>query len=104
MADLYAEIESDARSGAALYDAYYTNPIILGTAAVLNGFLDLTSYVKDDPLSEWSDVLLALRNYVTTFEDKIYLILLDGDTHTMFYRKDVLEAFNFSAPRTWSDC
>ena len=40
-----------------------------------------------------TDVLLALRNHVTSFEDKVYLILLDGDTHTMYYRKDVLDHF-----------
>ena len=40
-----------------------------------------------------TDVLLALRTHVTSFEDKVYLILLDGDTHTLYYRKDVLEHF-----------
>ena len=40
-----------------------------------------------------TDVLLALRTHVTSFEDKVYLILLDGDTHTMYYRKDVLDHF-----------
>lgn len=50
-----------------------------------------------------TDVLLALKTYVTTFEDKVYLILLDGDTHTMYYRKDVLEAFDLPVPRSWNE-
>jgi multiple sugar transport system substrate-binding protein len=103
MPALFQEIENDARSGGGLFDAYYTNPVIMGTAAVLNGFLDLTPFVKESPLADWTDILLALRTYVTSFEDKIYIILLDGDTHTMFYRKDVLEAFNLKVPRTWNE-
>ena len=103
MPALFEEIENDAKSGGGLFDAYFTNPVILGTAAMLNGFLDLTPYVKSSPYADWTDVLLALRTYVTSFEDKIYIILLDGDTHTMFYRKDILEAFDLKVPRTWNE-
>ena len=103
MPSLFEEIEQSARSGGGLYDAYYTNPVILGSAAMLGGFLDLTPYVKASPYADWTDVLLALRTYVTSFEDKIYIILLDGDTHTMFYRKDVLDHFGLRPPRTWNE-
>ena len=103
MPALFEEIENDARSGGGLFDAYYTNPTILGTAAMLGGFMDLTDNVKSNPYADWTDVLLALRTYVTSFEDKIYLVLLDGDTHTLFYRKDVLEAFGLDVPRTWNE-
>lgn len=100
MPALFEEIENDARTGGSLFDAYYTNPVVLGTAAMLNGLLDLTPYVKSSPHADWTDVLLALRTYVTSFEDRIYIILLDGDTHVMYYRRDVLEAFNLPVPRT----
>lgn len=103
LTQLYEEIENDARSGGGLFDAYYANPVILGTAATLGGLLDLTPFVKESPFADWTDVLLALRTYVTSFEDKIFLILLDGDTHTMFYRKDVLEEFGLQPPRTWNE-
>lgn len=103
MPALFEEIENDARSGGGLFDAYYTNPVILGTAAMLNGFLDLTPFVKENPLADWTDVLLALRTHVTSFEDKTYILLLDGDTHTMFYRKDVLDAYGLKPPRSWNE-
>ena len=103
MAELYEEIESDARTGGGLFDAYYTNPVILGTAAVLNGFLDLSGYVKASRYSDWTDVLPVFRTHVTNFEDKIYLILLDGDTHALFYRRDILDYFGYSVPRTWDE-
>ena len=103
MPALFEEIENDAKSGGGLFDAYYTNPVILGSAAVTGAFLDLSEYVKESPYADWTDVLLALRTHVTTFEDKIYIILLDGDTHTMFYRKDVLDHFGLQPPRTWNE-
>ena len=103
MPALFEEIENDARTGGSLFDAYYTNPVILGTAAIMNGFLDLTPFVKESSYADWTDVLLALRTYVTSFEDKIYIILLDGDTHTLFYRRDVLEHFGLQPPRTWNE-
>jgi len=103
MPALFEEIENDARAGGGLFDAYYTNPVILGTAAILEGFLDLTPFIKESPYADWTDVLLALRTYVTSFEDKTYIVLLDGDTHTLFYRKDVYEAFNLQPPRTWNE-
>lgn len=119
MPELYAEIESDARTGGGLFDAYFTNPVIMGTAAVLGGFMDLTSAIvqhqqqqpqqqqQQQPQqqrdSEWTDVLPVFRTHVTNFEDKIYMILLDGDTHAMFYRRDVLEHFGLTVPRTWDE-
>ena len=102
MPELYAEIESDARSGGGLFDAYFTNPIIIGTAAVLGGFLDLAPFIKKDG-AEWTDVLPVFRTHVTNFQDKIYMILLDGDIHALFYRRDVLEHFGLTVPRTWDE-
>eukprot|EP00977_Amphora_coffeiformis_P021240 scaffold9085_cov215-Amphora_coffeaeformis.AAC.8 len=104
MPALFAEVENDARTGASLFDAYFTNPTILGTAAIGGGFADLTAYVKQQSqVADWTDVLLGLRTHVTSFEDKIYIILLDGDTHTLFYRRDVLEHFGLNVPRTWEE-
>ena len=106
MTSLLEEIESDARLRGGLYDGYYTNPLALGTGAALNGFHDLTPYVKNpsSPINvDWADVLLAIRTYMTNYEDKIYLIPLDGDTITLFYRKDIFEAYDLQVPRTWNE-
>ena len=45
MPALFEEIEQDARTGGSLFDAYFTNPVIMGTAATLGGFLDLTPMI-----------------------------------------------------------
>ena len=106
MTSLLEEIESDARLGGGLYDGYYTNPLALGTGAALKGFHDLSPYVKNPAPHidvDWADVLLAIRTYMTNYEDKIYLIPLDGDTITLFYRKDIFQAYDLQVPRTWNE-
>ena len=103
MTSLFEEIENDARSGGGLYDGYFTNPVIMGTAALLNGFHDLTPYVKRSRHVDWGDVLLAIRTYMTSFEDQTLIIPLDGDTLQLFYRKDILKAFDLQVPRTWNE-
>ena len=59
MPALFEEIESDARNGGGLYDAYYTNPLALGTAVALGGLLDLTKYVKESKYSEWVSAIIS---------------------------------------------
>lgn len=103
MATLFEEIEMDARAGGGLYDGYFTNTVILGTAAMLDGFHDLTPYIKDSQNVDWADILPAFRNYMMSFEDNIYLIPLDGDALSLYYRRDVLEAFGLEVPRTWNE-
>ena len=102
LCELMEEIASDAGSGTSLFDAYYTNPIVLGTAR--GGLVDLAPYVKASPqLADWTDVLPVFRQHVTNFEDSICILLLDGDTHALFYRRDVLEHFGLQVPRTWDE-
>jgi multiple sugar transport system substrate-binding protein len=100
--ELHDEIIADARQHGGLFDGYLTSPIILGTAAMLNGFLDLTSY-KNSKEAEWMDILLEIRNFLTSFDNKVYLIPLDGDTLTLYYRKDILNVLNLTVPRTWNE-
>lgn len=103
MTSLFEEVETDARAGGGLYDGYYTNPLALGTAAMLDGLHDLTPYVKASPHADWADVLLALRTYMTSFEGKIYILPLDGDSLNLYYRKDILAAHGLDVPRTWNE-
>ncbi|OEU10905.1 hypothetical protein FRACYDRAFT_164563, partial [Fragilariopsis cylindrus CCMP1102] len=49
------------------------------------------------------DILLEIRNFLTSFDNKVYLIPLDGDTLTLYYRKDILNALNLTVPRTWNE-
>ena len=111
MPSMYNDIINDAKSGGGIFEGYFTNPVILGTVATLNnpGLLDLTPYVANtDEFAlevdlDWTDVLLPFRKYVAQFEGKIYMLPLDGDIHSMYVRKDVLQHFGLDIPRTWEE-
>jgi multiple sugar transport system substrate-binding protein len=52
---------------------------------------------------DWSDILLGYRKYIAQYEEKIIMYPLDGDSLSLFYRKDILRQFNLSVPRTWDE-
>jgi ABC-type glycerol-3-phosphate transport system substrate-binding protein len=46
---------------------------------------------------------LGYRKWVAQYDQKILLFPLDGDFFSMYYRRDVLKAFNLTVPRTWEE-
>ncbi|CAB9504717.1 acid type B receptor subunit 2 [Seminavis robusta] len=105
MPAMYNDIINDAKSGGGFFDGYFTNPVILGTVAPLGGFVDLAPQIHSSQQADldWTDILLPFRKYVAQFEGKIYMLPLDGDIHSMYVRKDVLEYFGLDVPRTWDE-
>jgi hypothetical protein len=100
---LYAEIRSQAEQGVPLYDGYISGPAIVGSAVQLDGFLDFTNIVRDRQDLKWLDVLRGFRENIAVYDKKVRMLPLDGDAHFLYYRKDVLDAFNLTVPRTWDE-
>jgi multiple sugar transport system substrate-binding protein len=102
---LFPDIVNEAVSQVGLYDGFFTGPAVLGSIVEYNGFADLTSYIQEfsSRISDWSDVMLGYRQNIAQYEGKILLYPLDGDTLSLFYRRDILEAFNLKVPRTWDE-
>ena len=86
-----------------LYDGFVIPSHLIGSAAQFDGFMDLTEIVRTRPELEWSDIFLGFRDNVAVYDKRVYLLPLDGDANYMFYRADVLEAFNLTVPRTWEE-
>jgi len=51
---------------------------------------------------QWDDVVKSLQDF-NSYQGKIYSIPLDGDIHTVYYRKDSLAAAGLQPPQTWDD-
>jgi len=48
----------------------------------------LDDYIANpDTNPDWDDILPAFREKLATWEGKVYALTLDGDTHTLFYRR-----------------
>ena len=99
----YDEIRSQLEGKLPLYDGFICGPAIVGTAVQLDGFLDLTSYTREHQELKWLDVLRGFRENIAVYDGRVRMFPLDGDAHFMYYREDVLEAFNLQVPRTWDE-
>ncbi len=101
--DLYQKILTDWASGTNSVDAAVFAPQWM-VDYIAGGYLeDLTGRVEADAAIEQDDVGAFFRDFSEKYDDKTYMITLDGDFHMMYYRKDVLEAAGKEVPTTWDE-
>lgn len=63
------------------------------------------------PIDQWidtadpwyTDILPVYRNLYMRFGDRFYGFVYDGDTHLLFYRKDLLQQLNLRPPESWEE-
>lgn len=102
-ADLFNKIQTDQATGTNSYDAFILAPQ-WHADLIIPGYLeDITDRVNNDAEIQWDDIGPFFRNFISTYEGKIYTIPLDGDLHTVYYRTDVFEENNLTPPTTWED-
>jgi multiple sugar transport system substrate-binding protein len=104
-ADLFPNIINEAQSQLGLYDGFFTNPSVTGSVVEYEGFADLTPFIGEtsEKTAEWEDILLGYRKWIAQYEGKVLMFPIDGDFFSMYYRTDVLAAFNLTVPRTWEE-
>jgi multiple sugar transport system substrate-binding protein len=102
---LSEEIINEAIGRTAIFDGYITPPAVSGSVVEFDAWADFTSYLNESSssLADWSDILIAYRQRIATVEGKILMYPLDGDLLSLYYRKDVLDAFGLQVPRTWDE-
>lgn len=102
---LLDDVVNEAVSKIGLYDGFVTAPMVSGSVAGDDGWADLTTFIGEtlERTKDWSDILLGYRKYIAQYEEKIIMYPLDGDLLSLFYRKDILDHFNLSVPRTWDE-
>ena len=102
---LSPDIINEASAKTDLYDGFLTPPLVSGSVVALQGWADLSPFIQEqaDRLSDWTDIFLRYRKWIAQYEDTIIMYPLDGDSLSLFYRKDILEHFNQTVPRTWDE-
>jgi ABC-type glycerol-3-phosphate transport system substrate-binding protein len=102
---LFPDIINEARTGAGLFDGFLSPPSVSGSIAEYSGWADLRPFIQStaERLADWSDILLGYRQAIAQYQDQIIMYPLDGDVHTMYYRKDVLKHWGLPVPRTWDE-
>lgn len=112
--DLYQKIMASFTLGTGDYDIVIFASSWMGDFAG-NGYLrDITQWVLNDQNLRFDEVLSAYQDTVK-WAGKIYALPLDGDVHTLYYRKDALEnpeyrarfraryGYELGVPRTWKE-
>ncbi len=94
--DLYEKIMTSFITGAATYD------IIVISATWLPDFtpylITLDDYIANaDTDPAWEDVMPAFREQIVSWAGNVYALPFDGDTHSLFYRRDIFENEEYQA-------
>lgn len=93
----------DAQSGTNNYDViqyWYTS---VGALAEAGAIADITDWVAEDPDIDAADFIEAVFEPYTQFEGRTYGLPIDGDTHVLFYNKEILERNGVEVPTTWDE-
>jgi multiple sugar transport system substrate-binding protein len=92
----------DVQSGAAKYDVFDYWYTTVGELAHQGVLTDLTGVIAASPQVEAGDFIRSIYDPYTLVNNKRYGLPFDGDTHVLFYNKDLLASSGFGdAPQTW---
>lgn len=110
--ELYQQTMSSFTLGAGRYDIVIFASAWMGDFAGNEYIVDITDRVNADEDLAFSEIVPTYQDTVR-WGDGIFAIPLDGDVHTMYYRRDALEneayqarfeeeyGYPLEAPRTW---
>ena len=102
-ADLFTDIVKDQSTGTNSYDVFIQAPQWKADLVSAGYLEDLTPYVEKDKDIQWDDIAPFFRNYIATYDGKIYNIPLDGDFNMIYYRTDVFADAKMEPPKTWEE-
>ena len=111
--ELFPKQMLEHKAGSGAYDILTIGPSWVADM-VRNGALEpLDPYIdKYGVKSEFDDIAPAFKDWMT-FEGKTYALVVDGDVHLLYYRKDVFEdpankeafkakyGYDLGPPQTW---
>lgn len=102
-AELFDDIVKDQSTGTDSYDVFIQSPQWKADLVSAGYLEDLTDRVAADKDIQWDDIAPFFRNYIATYGGKVYVVPLDGDINTVYYRTDVFADAKVEPPKTWED-
>jgi multiple sugar transport system substrate-binding protein len=102
--EIGSKIALDQQSGANTIDAAAPWYVSLGDLAADGAIQDLSSWIKDDKALDTSDFIPSIYDAYSKVGDKRYGLPFDGDTHVLFYNKEILARNGIAnPPKTWDE-
>ncbi|MDQ1130896.1 ABC transporter substrate-binding protein [Microbacterium sp. SORGH_AS_0888] len=94
----------DQQSGANTIDVAAPWYVSLGDLAAAGAIKDLTDWTNEDAALDTSDFIPNIYDPYSLVGSKRYGIPFDGDTHVLFYNKEILAASGITdPPKTWDE-
>jgi len=102
--EIGSKLALDQQSGADTIDVAAPWYVSLGDLASDGAIQDLTDWVADTPDIDTDDFIPSIWEPYSQVDGKTYGLPFDGDTHVLFYNKDLLAENGFDAPpATWDE-
>ena len=94
----------DQQSGANTIDVAAPWYVSIGDLAAGGSIQDLTDWIDSTPSLEEDDFIQSIYDPYTLVDGQRYGIPFDGDTHVLFYNKEILERNGITEPpATWDE-
>lgn len=102
--EIGSKLALDQQSGANTIDVAAPWYVSLGDLAADGAIQDLTEWVDSTESLDTDDFIPSIYEPYSEVDGKRYGIPFDGDTHVLFYNREILERNGFSAPpATWDE-
>ena len=94
----------DQQSGANEIDVAAPWYVSIGDLAADGAIQDLTDWIESTPEIDEDDFIPSIYDPYTLADGRRYGLPFDGDTHVLFYNKEILERNGFTEPpATWDE-
>lgn len=101
--EIGATLALDQQSGANQYDVAAPWYVSIGDLAADGSIQDLTDWIQED-VTDADDFIPSIYDPYTLVDGKRYGLPFDGDTHVLFYNKEILKRNGFDTPpATWDE-
>ncbi|MCW4386382.1 sugar ABC transporter substrate-binding protein [Salinibacterium sp. SYSU T00001] len=102
--EIGAKLSLDQQSGANTIDVAAPWYVSIGDLAADGSIQDLSEWIESDDEIDTEDFIPDIYDPYTLVAGKRYGLPFDGDTHVLFYNKEILERNGFTEPpATWDE-
>jgi multiple sugar transport system substrate-binding protein len=99
-----SKLALDQQSGANTIDVAAPWYVSLGDLAAQGAIQDLTDWIDSDAQLDTDDFIPSINDPYSLVDDRRYGVPFDGDTHVLFYNKEILARNGFDTPpATWDE-
>lgn len=102
--EIAAKLTLDQQSGANTIDVAAPWYVSIGDLAADGSIQDLTDWIESEPDLQTEDFIPSIYDAYTRVGEQRYGLPFDGDTHVLFYNKEILARNGFDTPpATWDE-